>query len=58
MKYIMSFAMEHPYLFTLIMMFLSTWTPIEISKHYVKVPDEYKLDEWKGSGPISQLVSD
>lgn len=44
MKYIMSFAMEHPFLFTFIMFQLSTWTPINITKRYDKPPDEYKID--------------
>ena len=44
MKYIMNFALEQPYLFTLIMIFVSTWSPIRIIKHYDKPPDEHKID--------------
>lgn len=44
MKYIMNFAMEHPYLFTLIMFFVSAWAPVRIIKRYDKPPDEYKID--------------
>lgn len=45
MKYIMNFALEHPYLFTLIMIFVSTWSPIRIIKQYGKPPDEFYLHD-------------
>lgn len=45
MQYVYQFAIEHPILFTIIVIYLSRWRPIEISKTYLKAPDEYKLDE-------------
>lgn len=44
MKYIMEFALQHPFLFTFIMIYLSSWTPIRVYKRYDKPPDEYKVD--------------
>lgn len=49
MQYVYQFATEHPFVFLLIVMFLSSWRPIQIYKQYSKPPDEIYVVDAKDS---------